>query len=244
MTGTPPQFDVNREALPRRHQTPTITDGGLELIKWVALILMTGDHVNKFLYAGAHELLFDAGRLVMPLFAAVLGVNLARPLAIATGAADRTVGRLLAMGTVATVPFFLLGGDVVAGWPLNILFTLAVGALCIQFGQTRWKASRSLAIGTFIIGGALVEFWWAGPGLLLGAWYLARNDTKAALAFLIPSFIFLCLINWNLWALMSIPVFWICAQVSVRIPRQKAFFYSYYPAHLAVIYLLSWHASK
>ncbi len=41
----------------------------VELIKWVALILMIGDHINKYLLNDTIPILYNAGRVVMPLFA-------------------------------------------------------------------------------------------------------------------------------------------------------------------------------
>ncbi len=43
----------------------------VELIKWVALILMIGDHINKYLLNDTIPILYNAGRVVMPLFFAL-----------------------------------------------------------------------------------------------------------------------------------------------------------------------------
>ena len=92
-----------------------------EALKWFALVLMTLDHINKFLCAGALPFVFEAARLVMPLFAFILAYNMARPHSMARDVQLRTFGRLLAFGMLATPPFVVL-----VGWgPLNILFTLA-----------------------------------------------------------------------------------------------------------------------
>ena len=56
-----------------------LSSGAVEILKWTAAALMVGDHINKYLLHGSEPLLFDAGRLAMPLFAIVLGYNLARP---------------------------------------------------------------------------------------------------------------------------------------------------------------------
>ena len=82
-----------------------VPDGTVEALKWIALALMTGDHVNKYLFNGTLPFLFEAGRLALPLFVFVLGYNLARPGAFERGAYTRTMKRLAVFGAVASVPF-------------------------------------------------------------------------------------------------------------------------------------------
>ena len=54
-----------------------LSSGSLEALKWLALLLMTLDHVNKHLMHASVPELFAAGRLALPLFGFVLGYNLA-----------------------------------------------------------------------------------------------------------------------------------------------------------------------
>ena len=103
-----------------------ISDGSLEALKWIALLLMTGDHVNKYLFNATLPVLFEAGRIALPLFIFVLAYNLARPGVMARGAYDRTMKRLALFGAVASAPFIALGGLASGWWPLNVLFTLLV----------------------------------------------------------------------------------------------------------------------
>ena len=66
-----------------RHQPWMMAEGSLEAIKWAALILMVFDHTNKYLYAERLPVVFQLGRIVMPMFGFVLAYNLARPDALA-----------------------------------------------------------------------------------------------------------------------------------------------------------------
>lgn len=86
------------------------TDGRLEAVKWLALLCMLLDHVNKYLLAGAEPALFALGRLALPLFGFVLAYNLARPGALARGAYRRLLPRLAAFGALASPSFIALGG--------------------------------------------------------------------------------------------------------------------------------------
>jgi hypothetical protein len=97
-----------------------VTDGTLEALKWLGMVLMALDHVNKYLLGESSAVLFNLGRMVMPLFGFVLMYNLARPGALAAGVHVRVMRRLLAFGALSTPAFAALVG----WWPLNILFML------------------------------------------------------------------------------------------------------------------------
>ena len=107
-----------------------LSNGTLEALRWLALLLMTLDHINKhLLYASAPEL-FATLSLAFPLFGFVLGYNSAPPSALAHGAHSRTSRRLALVGSVATLPFTTRGGLGWGWWPLNIMATLLVATLC------------------------------------------------------------------------------------------------------------------
>src|SRR5689334_25284037 len=92
-----------------------LADGTVEALKWLGLLLMTGDHVNKYLFAQKLPCLFELGRLAMPIFGFVLAYNLARPGALARRAHVRLIERLLLWGVAASVPYTALG-SVMGGW--------------------------------------------------------------------------------------------------------------------------------
>src|SRR5277367_1315087 len=71
------------------HRPWAMADGSLEAIKWAALVLMLFDHVNKYLFAEKLPVIFQCGRIVMPMFGFVLAYNLARPDAFAKGVHGR-----------------------------------------------------------------------------------------------------------------------------------------------------------
>ena len=54
----------------------------------------------------------------------------------------------------------------------------------------------------------------------------------------IASLAALYIINRNLWALAALPLIFAAGQVSMRVPRIRLGFYVYYPAHLAVLWVL------
>ncbi|MFL7985039.1 TraX family protein, partial [Xanthomonas vasicola] len=56
-----------------------MTSSGREALKWIALVLMTGDHVAKVLFGGYVPVLSELGRIAFPVFALVMAYNLAQP---------------------------------------------------------------------------------------------------------------------------------------------------------------------
>ena len=55
-----------------------LSDGAVEAMKWLGLILMTADHAQKYGLIPAVPGVYEAGRLAFPLFGIVMAYNLAR----------------------------------------------------------------------------------------------------------------------------------------------------------------------
>lgn len=56
-----------------------MTSSGRELLKWIALVFMTFDHVVKALLDGYVPVLSELGRIAFPVFALIMAFNLAQP---------------------------------------------------------------------------------------------------------------------------------------------------------------------
>jgi len=221
-----------------------IPDGTVEALKWLALALMTGDHVNKYLFNGTLPFFFEAGRLALPIFIFVLAHNLARPGAFERGVYTRTIKRLTDFGAVASVPFIALGGLTAGWWPLNVLFTLIVVTACaylIERGGARHLIGAGLM---FLVGGALVEYWWPAVAFGLAVWSYRKRPTWAAAAVALLACAALWFINHNLWALASLPLLLVASRVDLPMPRLRWAFYVYYPLHLAALWLIRIPMSK
>jgi TraX protein len=215
----------------------SIDNGTLEALKWLALVLMTGDHVNKYLFGESVPGLFELGRLAMPLFMFVLAYNLARPGALAAGLHRRISVRLAVFGTLATLPYIAITGVLGGWWPLNMLFTLLLlTGICwlIELGTATSSLS---AVVLFSLGGSLVEYWW--PGLLLGmaCWLYCKRPNSLRLVGVIVACIALWPVNHNYWALACVPILLIAPKIHLRLPRSRYVFYAYYPAHLGVLWM-------
>lgn len=215
----------------------TISDGTLEFLKWLALLLMTGDHVNKYLFNGTVPWFFSAGRLALPLFAFVLGYKLARPGMLPSGGYGRTMKRLAGFGVAATPVFIALGGLVGGWWPLNVMFTLLAATVILYLVELGGKRNLATAVVVFLAGGSFVEFWWPGLVITLAGWCEKRAPVLAS-PLLIAGCFALWLINGNPWVLAVLPLIGVAALVDIRMPRWQWAFYVYYPLHLAAIWLV------
>ena len=214
-----------------------LSDGSIEVLKWLGLVLMTLDHVNKHLLHSSVPALFDLGRTVMPIFAIVLAYNLARPGTLENGVYQRVMKRLAIAGALATPPFVALGGLGWGWWPLNIMAAL-LAATCAMYLWERGAWRRALAIALFAFGGALVEFWWPALAIAVGAWSYFRRPNWPALLFALAGLVALYDINKNVWALAVLPLIVLASRIDLRVPRARWVFYAFYPLHLAVIWLV------
>lgn len=212
-----------------------VADGTLEALKWLGLVLMTLDHINKYLFAESLPGLFEAGRLAVPIFCFVLAYNLARPDALRRGVYQRTMQRLALYGLLASPFFIALGG----WWPLNILFMLLVATATTYLLEQGGTVRIMAAVAVFIFGGLFVEFWWPALALCLAGWRYCKAPSKRAAAVLVAAMASLYLINRNHWALAALPVIFAAPYFNIRMPRWRHVFYAYYPAHLGLLLAVS-----
>lgn len=202
-----------------------MTSGGREVLKWIALVLMTGDHVNKVLLDGSQPWLTDLARVVFPIFAVVLAWNVVRHPDRA--AIDRSIRRTL-LAAVVVQP---LHAAAFGYWlPLNVLFTLGAGLLVFHI--------RSLPVVVLVgvIGGAFVDYAWPGVLVVVAAGVLAKDPRKAQhQAMFALALLALCWFNGNAWALAALPIVAVAGSLPVTLPRWRWTFLGYYAAHLAVL---------
>jgi hypothetical protein len=203
-----------------------VTSSARELLKWLAVILMTGDHVSKVIYGGYVPGLSEAGRVAFPLFALVMAYNLAQPGADVV----KSVRRLAVWGAIAQPVHALTFGY----WlPLNILLTFALCTAAVYaVGRRKWIV---LAFAAAILP-LFVDYQWAGVGFVLLAYWAFRWRRFWPL---VPAFGAICWFNGNLWALAAIPVAVGLSHTAWPVPRGRWAFYGYYVAHLACIALLA-----
>jgi hypothetical protein len=225
----------------QRHRPWAMADGSLEAIKWAALVLMVFDHINKYLYAEKLPVIFQLGRIVMPMFGFVLAYNLARPDALARGVHGRMMYRLTLMGLAASPMCIILNGMFVTAsvwWPLNILFMLLLVVSLTYLIDRGGAKCYALATTLFILGGAFVEYLWMGVLCCLGAWLFCREASPSRLLLWFLGTLSLTVVNGNAWSLAAIPIVLMVGRVGLHLPRQTWVFYTFYPAHLLLLLIV------
>lgn len=219
-----------------------MTSGGRELLKWVAVLLMTGDHAAKLLWGGYVPVLSELGRIAFPVFALVMAYNLAQP-----GAdVGKSVRRLAVWGVVAQPVYAWAFG---AALPVNVLLSFALAAACVWCVQNRRWWLLVLLAGPLPL---FVDYQWAGVALILAWWWAYRitaplhegfrtigySDTLRRLCLAVGAFVPLCLYNGNAWALLALPVMAL-GQGSWNVPRTRWAFYGYYVLHIGLLAKIS-----
>lgn len=199
-----------------------LPSGAREAMKWLALLLMTGDHVAKVAFGGYVPVVSELGRSAFPLFALVMACNLAQP------GADlgKSIRRLLLWGVLAQPVYAWAFGD----WlPVNILLTFALAALAILALARERPWWLLLAAG---VTPAFVDYRWAGVWLVILCWIAFRHR----LWWLpLPALAAVCWGSGTAWALLSVPLLLAMMRIRWRVPRTRWLFYVYYVGHLAVL---------
>lgn len=202
-----------------------LSTGALELLKWLGVLLMFGDHINAGLFQRELPALTELGRLVFPIFACVLGYNLARP------AADlqRVLLRICVVAVLAQIPHWWLFQRVV---PLNVLFTFAAAIWCLQLAQRKsWVGCCSV----FVLAGLVVEYNWPGIALVMATVYLLQKRSVVAGIFFGLAIGSLYLVNDSWWALAALPVIALASLGAWGLKRRRWAFYAIYPLHLVIL---------
>jgi hypothetical protein len=228
---------------PLRHHAPAPlgwTDGALELLKWIALASMFVDHFGRHWMGHPQDgWVFAAGRVAFPLFAVVLGLNLARE-GDRPRRAARTAMRLALWCAIALLPSIWARGDPMV---VNVLGTLGLGAaVCWAIDSDGAWPLRLLACMAVAAAALVVEFGVAGV-FLAPAVYLAASRRDPGFAVLAA--VLLGAVGWLnasfggapalAGTLAGIVLAVVLRRVPVRVPRAQWFFYVTYPLHLALI---------
>ncbi len=228
-------------ASPSYHPAPLgFRDGQLETLKWLAMASMFCDHIGRHLLGmPQEEWPFQAGRLAFPLFAFVLGTNLARE-GDRAARSGRTALRLLGWGALSVLPSIWARGDPEV---INVLVTLACGAaLCWAVDSQGRTALRVFVVVAVAAASWFVEFGIGGAFLVVACYLYAsrRGGGLAAMALLLLAATGWLNAHFGGWTaffatLAALPLAWAVRHLPVAMPRWQLLFYAIYPVHLALI---------
>ena len=223
---------------------------GQELLKYIALLLMTIDHTGAILYGHYEGLHLSTvlGRLVFPIFAYLTIYNYLYH----TKDKKRYITRLFMFAFISQLPYFFAFYEIHGRFTLNVLFTLGFGLGYIYLIEEYIsKAERRLDrimygfILSFIIM-VIMGFW--GDFSILGVltiigFYLFLKNPSTAILLSLGTVIFLLNIEMNIYSgiagLLSLFMIYLFNRNDIGVRRilPGVGFYLYYPLHLlALIY--------
>jgi hypothetical protein len=212
-------------------------DFGRDILKVIAIVTMTIDHISTILYP---DLLFlhIIGRLSFPLFAYLIMLGIE-----STKKPRKYMVTLLSFALISQIPYFL-AFEIQPFERLNILFTLFLSALTIYFFNKRSLLTfvpillsiLFMTEGTFyvVLTVACMKILKSNPKLgflalfALNLQFLLIPDTQILSLFAVP----LILLHVKNWLKKEILI----PENSFYYSLRKYAFYAYYPLHLALLY--------
>ncbi|MFB0503842.1 MAG: TraX family protein [Candidatus Bathyarchaeia archaeon] len=212
---------------------------GREILKWIAIATMTIDHIGAIFYSD-YTLLRIIGRLAFPIFCylIILGMKSTRNL-------KNYCIRLFLFALISQVPFYLAFG-LTPFVHLNIFFTLSSGVLLIHFFKKNPLVSLLVVLAS-----TFLNFDFGPYGIaLIGCMYILSQDTEHGIISIVLLNV-LSLLMWDIqvYSLLALPIILLhksgFLKMQSRLDRSIAYplwrkylFYVYYPAHLAMLYLI------
>lgn len=222
-----------------KHLAQRNYDLGRELLKWIAIITMTFDHVGAILYP-EFEFLRLIGRLAFPLFAylLILGMESTRNI-------RNYFFRLFVFALISQIPFFL-ATNYAPFELLNIFFSLSFGLLFITFFKRGSPLALIPLLSSFILP---IDYGIYGLAMIGCMYILTKNTKLGVVSLLLLNGLFLVPFNSQLLSLAALPliVFHNNGALNMSKPLsgnykilllRKYFFYVYYPLHLTFLYII------
>ena len=217
-----------------------VFDYGRELLKWIAIITMTVDHVGAVLYPEL-DVLRWIGRLSFPLFAYLLMLGLE-----STRNVHKYFVRLFAFALISQVPFFL-AIDKSPFEMFNIFFTLSLGLMFVHF----FRKGQAVSFVPLIISVILpIDYGVYGIAVIGCMYILIENPKLGVILLVLLNMLFLLPPSSQILSLATTPLIFLHKNgflaikrknndKELRIPlRRKYLFYVYYPLHLGLLYII------
>lgn len=241
------------------------TNTNTELLKIIACVTMVIDHVGAVFFRGSGEYMFlrYIGRIAFPLFAYCLavgcrctrhiGLYFLRMLALAVVVQPLYVTAMghVSMGTFNWAQDFyrldLVFDHYYGHGKLNILFSLSVGILLLWTVRgKKYFFTAPLTLAVYLLDGRL-DYGYKGILMMVLFFVFADRPLTGLIWELLlmmqwgmPSLFTRLSFNHStqIYALAALPLIYLPMHSRIRMP--KFVFYAFYPAHLAVIYLIQY----
>jgi hypothetical protein len=214
-------------------------DQGRELLKWVAIVTMTVDHVG-LLFFPEYPIFRIVGRIAFPIFAYLLVLGME-----STHDTRGYFNRLLFLALLSQIPYSLVNG--VEPWvKLNIFFTLCLGLITVFYLDKNNLAFILPLLASIFIP---VDYGVYGTAMVLFFYLLRRNWKMGAGIFVLINVVILLSDSlYQPFAVLALPFILLHDRgkppfnkvVEQTRPShfKKYFFYAYYPLHLLLLWVL------
>jgi hypothetical protein len=212
-------------------------DWGRELLKWVAVVTMTVDHIGLIFFP-EYPILRIIGRMAFPLFAYLLVLGMR-----STHNLREYFDRLLFFAFLSQMPYALVNG--VAPWEkLNIFATLLLGMVMVYFIE---RSSLVFLVPLVVSAVIPVDYGVYGTATVLLVYLIGKDWRVGSLTFVFINLVIAIYGSWyQPFALFALPFILMHdrgkltkhrgeAQIKHPIFR-KYFFYAYYPLHLMLLW--------
>jgi len=201
-----------------------------DILKIIAIVAMLIDHVG-YLLLPELTILRVIGRIAFPIFAYHVVIGYKK-----TSDLKKYVYRLSIFAIISQLPFAFFGGG------LNIFFTLLMGILAIYlFDKNKRNLLLILFISIIAFEYFLISFDYGLYGvMIILLFFIYFNDSRSlSLSFSLLTLLYCIEANnyVQLFAIFAIPLFYLKYTTEVRL--NKYFFYSFYPAHIALLLLIN-----
>lgn len=221
----------------------SLNSNQIELLKWIALILMLGDHYSSIYIEDPFHILKITGRLVFPLFSIILVYNYIYN----TSNKLNFIKRLFIFAILSEPIHYFAFKDYFNNiWILNIFFTLTFGLLIlyifentISFSKIKKTFIYLCLILIFIPISLKLSYELTGLTLILITYYFLKKNSLLSL-FLLSINIYILNIFYDIKiSFIGLFVILLCYIIpSINIKRiNKWFFYLFYPIHLLLLKL-------
>lgn len=202
------------------------------VLKWIAIVSMLIDHTGAVLFP-QYEWMRIVGRLAFPIFAYLLVEGF-----IYTSDVKKYMLRLGVFALVSEIPFDLaLFGTVIEFTHQNVFFTLFMGILMLYLMLKTPSRVRQVItiIAAFLISDYLCMDYGSWGLLMILGFYELRDKKIWKLVAVAVVNIFFMGYSQIYAAFAMIPIAFHNGKLG---PKMKMFFYTFYPVHLLILYLI------
>lgn len=201
-------------------------DGRIDLLKWIAILSMLIDHIGYGFFPN-NEAFRIVGRLAFPIFAYLIVQGLTN-----TRNQKKYIMRLWLFALISQIPF-LLYFDVMR---LNVLFVFFAGALLCKAG---WQFIPLYALLGFLLP---IDYGWWGLTIIPLFYWLKKQPWIAIASITMLMFVYIEQIEWvtQYYAILGFFLIGILPKMKEIsfLKTNKYFFYWFYPAHIAILFLI------